>query len=106
MFKNKGTILGGMGCIWERGGISKKYANVTKFIQKINLCRKSHPNRIMGKCSKIWGMVFGKRGGWGGGEFGGGGCAGISKKKCKHHKCHIKMNLCRKFHPNRTMEKC
>ena len=56
---------------------------------KMNTCRKCQRNRIMGKCSKIGGMVLGKRG-------------GISKKKCKRHKCHPKMNLYRKSHPNRT----
>ena len=36
-------------------------------------------------------------------EFGGGR---ISRKKCKRHKCHPKLNLRRKFHPNRTMGEC
>ena len=26
---------------------------------------------------------------------------GISRKKCKRHKCHSKMNLSEKFHPNK-----
>ena len=49
----------------------------------------------MGKCSKIGGMVFGKKGG---GNF--------DLRKCKRHKCHPKMNLYRKFYPNWTMGKC
>ena len=29
------------------------------------------------------------------------------EKKCKCHKCHLKMNLCKKFHLlNRTMGEC
>ena len=27
-------------------------------------------------------------------------------KKCKRHKCHPEMNLCSKFHLNRTMGNC
>ena len=55
----------------------------------------------MGKCSKIGGMVFGEEGNLedGGGEEN-------FEIKCKLHKCHPKMNLHRKFHPNRTMGKC
>ena len=30
----------------------------------------------------------------------------LKKKKCKRHKCHPKMNLCRKFHQNQTMANC
>jgi len=59
-------VSGGWGRIREGGEFGKKYANVTN--TKMNLCRKSHTNRTMGKCSKIGGMVFGKEG-----EFEGGG---------------------------------
>ena len=31
---------------------------------------------------------------------------GKFEKKCTRHKCHPKMNMYRKFHPNHTMEKC
>ena len=52
----------------------------------------------MGKCSKTEGMIFGEDGNLGDG--------GKISKKCKPHKCHTKMNLCRKSHPNRTIGKC
>ena len=36
----------------------------------MNLCRKYHPNRTMGKCSEIGGMILGEQGGAeGGGKF-------------------------------------
>ena len=48
-----------------------------------------------------YGKVF-KSGGETGAKF----RVGIQKKTCKTHKCHSKINLCSKFHPNRTMGKC
>ena len=63
----------------------------------MNLCRKSHQNRTMGKCSKIDGIAFGERGVRVGGNL---------ENKCKCHKNNPKMNQGRKFHPDRTMEKC
>ena len=49
----------------RRGGdFEEKKCKGYKWHPKINLCRKFQPNRIMGKGSKIGGMVFGK-GRWG-----------------------------------------
>ena len=50
----------------------------------------------MEKCSKTNGMVFGEIGEFRGGE-------NFEKKKSKGHKCHPKMNLCRKFQIYRTI---
>ena len=50
----------------------------------------------MVKSSDTGRMVFGEEG-----EFGGGGI----KNKCKRHKCHLKLNLCKKSHLYRTMGK-
>ena len=47
------------------GGDFKKKCKRHKCHPKRNLCRKSHPNRTMGKCSKIGGMAFGE---WGEGN--------------------------------------
>ena len=80
--------------------IEKKKCEHRKWQTKLNLCRKFHPNRTMGSCSKMRGKVWGKRGER---EF---WEEGISKIKCKRQKYHPKMNLWRKFHPNRTMGKC
>ena len=69
MFKNKGKVLGvGREFREERGEFEKKYKR-HKCHSKMNLCKKFHPNRTMGKNSKIEEMIFGKGGG---GEFGGG----------------------------------
>ena len=44
---------------------------------------------------KIMGKGFGE---W---EWGGNSRVGeFEKKKCKHDKCHPKMNICREFHTN------
>ena len=67
MFKNRGDDF------WEKGegkggGISNK-CKFHKCHRRMNLGRKFHPNRTMGKCSKTEGMVFGEEGnledGWG-----------------------------------------
>ena len=61
----------------EGGSFDKKKYKRHKCHSKMNICRKFHPNRTEGKCSKIRGMVLGN-----GGDSGKGG--GISK--CKRHK--------------------
>ena len=63
----------------------------------MNLQSKFHPSRRVEKCPKFGGRVWGE---------GYGGKGGISKKKCKRHKWHSKMKLCRKFYKNPTMGKC
>ena len=82
----------------QGGGFRRKNASVTNAIPKLICLEKEFKSR-------------GKRLGGRGGEFKGGT---ISKKKtilkeekkCKRNKCHLKINLCSKFHPNRTMGKC
>ena len=63
MFKNRGEVLGG------REGILKKKCKRHKYHPKMNLCRKFHPNLIMGKRSKIGQKVWDGRGKFGGGVF-------------------------------------
>ena len=86
---NKGNGLLGRKGIRGRGIISrKKNANDTNAIPNLNLLSSKSDNR---KALKNSGNGLKKKG---------------IKKKCKCHKCHPKMNLCRKFHPNRTKGKC
>ena len=93
---------------WEKGensgegrGNFEKKCKFHKCHPRMNLGKKFHPNQTMGKCSKTEGMVFGEEGilEEGGGEEN-------FEIKSKLHKCHPKMNLCRKSHPNRTMGNC
>ena len=51
MFKNRAEGRG------IRGNFEKKNANLTNAIPKISLGRKFHPNRIIGKGSKIGGRL-------------------------------------------------
>ena len=64
--KTEGMVFGEFGR-WE-DNFEKKKGKPHKCHPKMNLYRESHPNRTMGKCSKIGKMFFGK-----GGEFGEGG---------------------------------
>ena len=65
--------MGKGGEFGEGGGEFRKKCKRHICHAKLNQHRKFHPNRTMGKYSKIGGMVFGK--------FGGGKKGGISKEK-------------------------
>ena len=56
MFKNRGDGL------WEKGGNFEKKCKRHKCHPKLNLHSKFHLNRIMEKCSKTEGIVFGEEG--------------------------------------------
>ena len=66
VFKNRGNGFWGRGEFggWGGGNFEIKY-KPHKCHPKLNLCRKSNPNRKMGKYSKIGGIVFWERGGGG-----------------------------------------
>ena len=100
-FKNMGEmVFGKRERIWGSGNLKKK-CKLHKCHPKMIICRKFHPNQTMGKCYKIRGKFQEV-----GEEFGeGDGGAEFQIKKCKPRKCHLKINLCKKFHPNRITGK-
>ena len=59
MFKNKGKFqgVGGEFGGGRGGNFEEKKRKTLKCHPKINLCTKLHPNRIMGKGSKIGGKL-------------------------------------------------
>ena len=69
----------------------------TSQISSQNEPSKYNHNWTMGKCSNRRANVWGERQGIQG-KF--------RRKKFKCDKCHPKLNLCRKFHPNPTIGKC